>query len=127
MQRFEEIGLARYGVRLLAISKDSPDQAERHRIRDGLSMTVLADPELEVIRDYGLEHHQALEFSTGSFTVAGIPLALVPSVKTMAIPTTILVDEEGIIRWIDQATDYRIRSDEDRVLAAVREAFGEPG
>jgi hypothetical protein len=41
----------------------------------------------------------------------------------MAIPTTLLVDEDGIVRWIDQADDYRIRSDTARVLTAAAEAF----
>ncbi len=82
-------------------------------------MTLLADPQLKVIRQYGLEHHKALEFSTVRFQLFGIPLALVPSVKTMAAPTTLLIDEEGIVRWIDQADDYRIRSDNERILAAV--------
>lgn len=84
---------------------------------------MLCDPDLKVIRDYGLEHHKAVEFSTGGFTVFGIPLALVPSVKTMAIPTTVLVDEHGIVRWIDQSEDYRIRSAEDRISAEVERAF----
>ena len=44
----------------------------------------------------------------------------------MAIPTTLLIDEKGIIRWIDQADDYRLRSDNERVMTAVREVFGEP-
>jgi len=110
---------------MLALSKDTVADAAKHRQRDGLTFTVLADPELEVIRAYGVEHHKAVEFSTGGFTVFGIPLALVPSVKTMAIPTTLLVDEEGIVRWIDQADDYRLRSDEARVLRAIDEVFGE--
>jgi hypothetical protein len=42
----------------------------------------------------------------------------------MAIPTSLLVDEQGIIRWIDQSEDYRLRSSEQRVMDAVRSAFG---
>ena len=45
----------------------------------------------------------------------------------MAIPTTLLVDEGGVIRWIDQADDYRLRSSQERVLQAVKEAFGQSG
>ncbi len=40
------------------------------------------------------------------------------------IPTTILADREGIVRWIDQSDDYRVRSQPDRVLRALREALG---
>lgn len=38
----------------------------------------------------------------------------------LPIPTTILVDADGIVRWIDQAEDYMRRSDPERVLAAIR-------
>ena len=116
--------LAGHGLTMLALSKDTVADAAHHKKRDGLSFTLLSDPELEVIRQFGLEHHKAIEFSTGSFTLFGIPLALVPSVKTMAIPTTLLIDEQGIVRWIDQADDYRIRSDNQRVMNAAAKLFG---
>lgn len=116
--------LDKYGVSIVALSKDSVEEAAVHKTRDGLSLTLLADPKLEVIRQYGVEHHKALGSNTGSFTVGGIPLALTPSFKTMAIPTSLLVDENGVIRWIDQTDDYRLRSDNDRVLQAVKDAFG---
>lgn len=126
MRRFDTLApsLAEHGVEIIALSKDSPADAARHRERDGISLRLLCDPELEVIRDYGLEHHKAIEFSKGSFSLFGLPLALVPSFETMAIPTTLLVDEEGIIRWIDQSEDYRLRSAEGRILDEVRRAFG---
>lgn len=116
--------LQKYGLRIVAISKDSLEDAAHHKVRDSLDLELLSDPKLEVIRQYGLEHHKALEFSKVRFTIAGMPLALVPSVKTMAIPTTLLIDETGIIRWIDQTDDYRLRSNEERVLEAVTRTFG---
>ncbi len=114
--------LSQHGVTLLALSKDSAKEAANHKQRDGLNMQLLSDPDLKVIKQYGLEHHKALEFSTARFTLFGIPLALAPSVKTMAAPTTLLIDEERIVRWIDQADDYRIRSDNQRVLSASEQA-----
>jgi peroxiredoxin len=116
--------LDEHGVSIVALSKDSVEEAAIHKDRDGLSMTLLADPELDVIRLFGVEHHKALGFTTGRFTIGGIPLALTPSFKTMAIPTSLLVDEQGVIRWVDQADDYRLRSDNSRVLEAVKDVFG---
>ena len=116
--------LAAHGVDVVALSKDSVDKAALNKERDGLTFTLLSDADLAVIRQYGLEHHKALELSKGSFSLFGMPLALgPPTVETMAIPTTLLVDERGTIRWIDQADDYRLRSDPDRVMTAVRSAF----
>ena len=111
---------------VIALSKDTPEDVELHRRRDGLKhVQLLSDAKIEVIRDYGVEHHKAIEFSTGRFSIAGIPLALMPSIKTMAIPTTLLIDEDGIIRWIDQSEDYRLRSAEDRILDEVRRVFSD--
>ncbi len=115
--------LEEYDVSLVALSKDTVEEAEIHKTRDKLSLLLLSDSKLEVIRQYGVEHHKALGFSTGSFTVFGLPVALTPSFKTMAIPTSLLVDENGVIQWIDQADDYRLRSSENRVLQAVENAF----
>ncbi len=115
--------LAKYGVTVVAISKDNVADAAMQARRDKISFSLLSDAELTVIKQYGLEHHKAVEFSSGRFRLFGIPLALVPSVKTMAIPTSLLLDEEGVIRWIDQTDDYRLRSNEERVMSAVRDAF----
>ena len=102
----------------MALSKDTVADAAMQRQRDGLTdITLLSDPDLEVIGAYGLEHHKALEFK--SWTVLGIPLGLPSGYKRMAIPTSILVDAAGRVRWIDQADDYRIRGDEQRVIDAL--------
>lgn len=126
LKRFDALSpmLRERGVAFIALSKDAPEDAARQVARDGLSFPLLSDPELRVIRQYGVEHHKAIEFSKAAFTVFGMPLALVPSVKAMAIPTTLLVDEDGVVRWIDQTDDYRLRSSEERVLQAIDEVFG---
>ena len=116
--------LEQYGVNVVAISKDDAKTADKHKSRDNLSLTLLADPELAVIRQYGVEHHKALEVSGPSVTVFGITLGFIPSVKKMAIPTSMLIDEQGVIRWIDQTDDYRLRSSEELVMKAVKDVFG---
>ena len=116
--------LEKYEVSVVALSKDTVEEASLHKNQDKLTFKLLSDPNLEVIRQYGVEHHNALGFTTGKFMLFGIPLAFTPSFKTMAIPTTLLIDENGVIQWIDQADDYRIRSNRDRVIQAVKSAFG---
>ncbi len=118
--------LAAHNIEVIALSKDSVETAATHEQRDGLSMTLLADPALKVIRQYGVEHHKAIEVSTGKVNLFGVHLAAVPSIKTMAIPTSLLIDEDGFIRWIDQTDDYRIRSHNEWVLQAVKAAFSDP-
>ena len=118
--------LAVHNVEVIALSKDSVETSATHKRRDGISMQLLADPTLEVIRKYGVEHHKAIEVSTGKVNLFGVHLAAVPSIKAMAILTSLLIDEDGIIRWIDQTDDYRIRSHNERVLQAVRTTLSDP-
>ena len=117
--------LEKQGISVVALSKDTASEAAIHKERDGLTLTLLSDPKLEVIRQYGVEHHKTLNFTTGKFTIAGIPLGFSPSFKTMAIPTSMLVDENGVIQWIDQSDDYRVRGDDARIREAVQSVFGE--
>lgn len=117
--------LAAYNVEVIALSKDSVETAATHKVRDRISMQLLADPMLKIIRQYGVEHDKAIEVSTGKMNLFGIHLAMMPSIKTMAIPTTLLIDEEGIVRWIDQTDDYRLRSHNERILEVVETTFAE--
>ena len=41
----------------------------------------------------------------------------------MPIPTTMLLDENGIIQWIDQSDDYRIRASREKITSALKQAF----
>ena len=118
--------LAEYDVKVIALSKEDVEVAATHKQRDELAMTLLTDSALKIIRQYGVEHHKAIEVSVGKFNLFGIQLAMVPSIKTMAIPTSLLIDEKGIVRWIDQTDDYRLRSHNERVLQAVKNSFGNP-
>ena len=108
----------RYGVRVIALSKDTTEQAAAQKVRDELPFPLLSDPKLKVIEAFGLLHHKAIQFR--SFRLFGIPMGYPNGFKTMAIPTTLIIDEEGIVRFIDQADDYRIRGDEARIREALR-------
>jgi peroxiredoxin len=97
------------GIALVAISSDTPEQIRAGRAKHGAQATLLADPELRVTKQYGLLNRKGL-------APGGI--------RRLPVPTTILVDASGIVRWIDQATDYQVRSHPERVLAAIRRTLG---
>ncbi len=129
LRRFDamEPELRRLGIEVVALSKDPPADARRHRERDGLRLQLLCDPDLTVIRRYGLEHRKALQVAgRGRVPLFGLSVGLRPSFESMAAPTTLLVDERGVIRWIDQTDDYKVRSNTERVRAAIHEALGIP-
>ncbi len=84
---------------------DTPEKIRAGRHKHRLQGTLLSDRKLEVTDLYGLRN-QAV--NTGPPGVPGQP-----------VPTTILADAQGVVRWIDQSEDYQRRSDPEYVLAAL--------
>jgi peroxiredoxin len=111
LRRWEDLRpeLDARGIALVALSADTPEQIRAGRAKHGARATLLADPELAVTTQYGLLNRKGLA-----------PGGL----RKLPIPTTILVDADGVVRWIDQATDYQVRSHPERVLAAIRRTLG---
>jgi peroxiredoxin len=103
------------GVALVAICTDTPEQLRAGRDQHGARVTLLSDPDLEITDRYNLRN----PFNISPKGLSGLP-----------IPTTFLVDADGIVRWIDQTDDYQLRSAPERVLAAIETglegAAGEP-
>ena len=119
--KFEE-----FNVQVIGISNDTSEQQKSHLKRDNISLTLVSDPDLTIIRQYGVEHHKALG-ATASDTISmfgiAMPLPWKMKYKAMSIPTTILVDELGKIVWIDQSEDYRLRASEEAVMGAITSSF----
>ena len=72
---------------------------------------MLSDPDLVVTDAFGLRN---LAFHTSP-----------PGEDTEAlpVPTTLLVDTDGKVLWIDMSEDYQRRSDPQVVLEAMRAHF----
>ena len=111
MRRWETLRpeLDARGIALVGISAETPEQIRAGRAKHGAQITLLADPDLAVTKQYGLVNHRGLAPN---------------GIRQLPIPTTLLVDATGLVRWIDQATDYQVRSQPERVLAAIRSALG---
>ncbi len=99
---------------MVAVSPDTVAEAAKMQAKLKLSMTVLADKDLKIVDLYGLRHANGIAATRGML-------------RPLAVPTTILVDGGGVVRWIDQSDDYRIRSDAARVLEAVSAALQPSG
>jgi len=93
-------------VEIVTICGDTPEQVKAGRRQHGAQAVMLSDADLRVTDLYNLRHERGFAPKPGVMV-------------SLPIPTTILVDAEGIVRWIDQATDYQVRSHPDRVLAAL--------
>ena len=86
----------------MTLCTDTPAKIRAGHGKHKLKATMLSDRELEVTNLYGLRN-QAV--NTGP-----------PGVLGQFVPTTILADASGVIRWIDQADNYQRRSDPQAVL-----------
>ena len=89
------------GIRVVAISVDSPEINRGHRKKMGFSYTFLSDPKTETIRRYDLLH-------------AGAG----PKRTDIARPAEFLIDPTGTVRWVNLTEDYRVRTRPQQVLAA---------
>jgi peroxiredoxin len=97
--------LAARQTRMVAISPDRVDELREFQSKVGLKMTLLADPDNQVIRRYNLQNR--------NFTPRRGPI------RELVIPATMLIDDRGIVRWMDQATDFRIRRSAQEVMARI--------
>ena len=109
LRRWEELRpeLDARGIAVVTVCTDTPEKIRVGRAKHGLRAVMLADPDLAVTDRYHLRNPR---------NFAPKPGLIIP----LPIPTTILVDADGVVRWIDQAEDYMHRSDPERVLAAIR-------
>jgi len=117
--------LKTHNIQTIALSGDTAEQALIHTQRDKLNMLLLGDPQLEVIRTFGVEHQKAIGWdSTNMKTFFGVSMSMnMFKVRSMSVPTTLLIDEHGVIQWIDQSDDYRIRASKERILQAIKQYF----
>jgi peroxiredoxin len=115
LQRWHDHGAAfeALGVRVVAVSPDTADELTQLQRKRRWQITLLADPSLEVIRLYGLQNR--------NFAPRRGPF------RELAIPTTILLDPDGKVLWMEQTTDFRVRSQAERVLDQIRPILSTEG
>ena len=102
-----EADFRKLNVQLLAISVDPPARGLEVKQRLDAGFPILSDEHLAAMHRYGTrspEYKNQLGISVNT-------------------PTLMLVDAQGIIRWIHQASDYRKRLSVADDLAAAREAL----
>ena len=97
-------------MQVVAVCTDTSEKIAAGRGKHGLHGTFLADPDLTVTDRFGLRN----------LNTAVRP----PGLPGLPIPTTLMIDAQGVVRWKDQSADYMQRSDPDTVRAALREHFG---
>ncbi len=111
MRRWEELRseFDARGVQVLTVSTDHPEEIREGRRAHGLQATMLSDPKLVVTDAFGLRNTGYHSAPPGDDTEA------------LPVPTSLLVDAEGKVVWMEQSENYQRRSGPEVVLAALRE------
>ena len=92
-------------VQVLAISVDPPDKGKWAREKLNATFPFLSDSKREVMELYGTRSPEYHNREGGIINT----------------PTLVLIDKTGTIRWIHQATNFRVRATIDEDLAEARE------
>jgi len=90
-------------VQILAISPDSNERSQAFAERLRARYRFLTDRDLTVTRRYGLVH------TRGGNKGQDVPR-----------PTTVVIDRQGIVRWLSLADNIQVRPEPGDVSRAVR-------
>jgi peroxiredoxin len=91
-------------VELFAVSVDPPAASRRLRDRLNSRFTFLADQEGVLLDELGIRHQAGRN--------DGVDIAY---------PTAVLVDADGVVRWIFQSDSYGERARAEEIFAAIEE------
>jgi peroxiredoxin len=92
---------------MVAVSADSPPEVRKGKGRHALEALMLSDKDLAAADALGLRN-----------------IGAISAPRPVPVPTSVIVDEKGIVRWIDQSEHYTQRSNREFVRSALREHLG---
>lgn len=90
------------------MSVDPPAASRRLQDRLDIRFTFLSDPEGELLDELGIRHRGGRNDGAD-----------------IAFPTAVLVDADGVVRWIFHSETYRERARAEEIFGAIEE-LGEP-
>jgi peroxiredoxin len=112
--------LAARDVALIAISPQKPDGSVLTRQTNELTFSVVSDPGNQIAGKLGILTAPTDE-ARGAQAILGLDVAArnADETDTLPMPTVVLVDHGGTIRWIDVHPNYATRTEPREILDAV--------
>ena len=102
------------GVDVVAVSVDPPEQSEKLRRKVGLDIRFLSDMHGVLMDALGIRDRNALP---PSFITGG--MGRERASRDLHMPTSFLLDEQAVIRWVYRPDTYRVRAPACEVLRAI--------
>lgn len=117
--------LAERGIGLVAIGPEAPDGSLSTKESKELTFTVLSDPGNQIAGQLGILTAPS-DGARAAQLQLGLDLTQVNADGTPGVPmpTVVIADADGIIRWIDVHPDYTTGTEPGQVLQAVTETIG---
>ena len=95
-------------MQIVTVCADTPEEIRERRGEHGLKARMLSDPKLVVTDAFGLRN-LGVHSAPPRYHAEALP-----------VPTSLLIDGDGKVLWMDQSDNYQRRSGPDSVLAALR-------
>jgi peroxiredoxin len=117
--------MAERGIGLVAISPEAPDGSLSTKESKQLTFTVLSDPGNQIGQRLGILTAPS-DGARAAQLQLGLDLTQVNADGTTALPmpTVVIADADGVIRWIDVHLDYTTGTEPGQILQAVTETIG---
>ena len=112
-------------MKVVAVSADRPARLVESRRKHDLGYLLLSDASMQASRAYGIAW-QVDAAGVDRYARYGIDLedASGEAHHQLPVPSVFLVDAAGRVRWRFSNPDYKVRPDNDELLAAAREVAG---
>jgi peroxiredoxin len=113
--------LAQRDIPLVAISPQKPDGSLSAQEQNALTFTVLSDPGNQIAAALGVLTAPGAAARAAQLTI-GLDLSQANADGThgLPMPTVVIVDGAGIIRWIDVHPNYTTRTEVADIVDALR-------
>jgi peroxiredoxin len=111
------------GAVLIAISPQKPDGSLSMQEKNALEFPVLSDPGNAIARALGVLTGPSAEVLAAQ-REHGLDLTETNADSTteLPMPTTVVLDARGRLRWLDVHPDYTTRAEPDAILEALERA-----
>jgi peroxiredoxin len=108
------------GVGLIAVSPQTADGSLSTQEKHELTFAVVSDPGNQVAKALGILTGPTEEVRAAQLQL-GLDLTAVNADGTtgLPMPTTVIVDADRVVRWIDVHPDYSTRSEPEQILAEL--------